>query len=151
LKQNSLSELELLLFESWLGRSPFESLCLLGAIGPCDSKCTELFIWVDDCWSCLLVSGYQGLLIRVVFNYYHFCFLAVGFHFRRRILLLWPIVIFSVVAILSLVTYLVIWAAQPMSQSVPQAWWAKLIGFMMWDYCISHLFLISPFISILIC
>ncbi|KOM34978.1 hypothetical protein LR48_Vigan02g112800 [Vigna angularis] len=55
----------------------------------------------------------------------------LGFHFRRRLLLLWPIVIFSLVAILSEVTYLVIWAAQPMSQSVPQAWWAKLIGFMM--------------------
>jgi len=38
-----------------LGRSPFECLCLLGAIGPCDSNYTELFIWVDDCWNCLLV------------------------------------------------------------------------------------------------
>nr|KYP71537.1 Protein FAM38B [Cajanus cajan] len=54
----------------------------------------------------------------------------IGFHIRRRFLLLWPIVIFSVVAILSQVTYLVIWAVKPRSWSVPDAWWAKLIGFM---------------------
>ncbi|XP_027363086.1 piezo-type mechanosensitive ion channel homolog isoform X4 [Abrus precatorius] len=54
----------------------------------------------------------------------------LGFHIQRRILLLWPIVIFSVVAILSQVTYLVIWAVMPKSWSIPDAWWAKLIGFM---------------------
>ncbi|KAL2323587.1 hypothetical protein Fmac_027966 [Flemingia macrophylla] len=54
----------------------------------------------------------------------------IRFHIRRRFLLLWPIVIFSVVAILSQVTYLVIWAVKPMSWSVPNTWWAKLIGFM---------------------
>ncbi|XP_020972104.1 piezo-type mechanosensitive ion channel homolog isoform X2 [Arachis ipaensis] len=54
----------------------------------------------------------------------------LGFHFRRRLLLLWPVVIFSVVAILSQVTYLLIWAAEPVSWSIPDAWWAKLIGFM---------------------
>ncbi|TKY52583.1 Piezo-type mechanosensitive ion channel-like [Spatholobus suberectus] len=54
----------------------------------------------------------------------------LGFHIRRRFLLLWPIVIYSIIAILSQVTYLVIWAVKPMSWSVPDSWWAKLIGFM---------------------
>ncbi|KHN03769.1 Piezo-type mechanosensitive ion channel component 2 [Glycine soja] len=54
----------------------------------------------------------------------------IGFQIRRSFLLLWPIVIFSVVAILSQVTYLVIWAVKPMSWSIPDASWAKLIGFM---------------------
>ncbi|KAH1261546.1 Piezo-type mechanosensitive ion channel [Glycine max] len=54
----------------------------------------------------------------------------LGFHIHRRFLLLWPIVIFSVVAILSQVTYLVIWAVKPMPWSTPDASWAKLIGFM---------------------
>ncbi|CAL0320586.1 unnamed protein product [Lupinus luteus] len=57
----------------------------------------------------------------------------LGFHFRRRLLLLWPIVIFSVVAILSQVIYLVIWAVKPNSWSIEDAWWAKLIGFMIVD------------------
>jgi len=43
--------------------------------------------------------------------------------------LLWPIIIFSVVVILSQVTYLVLWAIKPMSW-MTDAWWAKLIGFM---------------------
>ncbi|XP_027936634.1 piezo-type mechanosensitive ion channel homolog isoform X1 [Vigna unguiculata] len=77
----------------------------------------------------------------------------LGFHFRRRFLLLWPIVIFSVVAILSEVTYLVIWAAQPMSQSVPQAWWAKLIGFMIvqsWKSPYAIYFLVIQLLALLV-
>ncbi|KAK7392390.1 hypothetical protein VNO78_20827 [Psophocarpus tetragonolobus] len=54
----------------------------------------------------------------------------LGFHFRLRVLLLWPIVIFSAVAIVSQVTFLVIWAFKPMPWSIPDTWWAKLIGFM---------------------
>ncbi|KAK7258532.1 hypothetical protein RIF29_24112 [Crotalaria pallida] len=54
-----------------------------------------------------------------------------GFLFRRRLFFLWPIAIFSLVAILSHVIYLVIWAVKPNSWSIPDAWWEKLIGFMM--------------------
>ncbi|KAK2457295.1 piezo-type mechanosensitive ion channel protein [Trifolium repens] len=53
----------------------------------------------------------------------------LGFHFRRRLLLLWPITVFSVVAILFQATYLVLWAIKPMSW-IADAWWANLIGFM---------------------
>ncbi|GAU30702.1 hypothetical protein TSUD_39260 [Trifolium subterraneum] len=53
----------------------------------------------------------------------------LGFHFRRRLLLLWPITVFSAVAILFQATYLVLWAIKPMSW-IADAWWAKLIGFM---------------------
>lgn len=58
-------------------------------------------------------------------------FLCVGFHYRRRLLLLWSIVIFSVLVILSQVAYLVIWAVEGSSWSIPGSWWPKLIGFMM--------------------
>ncbi|KAK7277682.1 hypothetical protein RJT34_22697 [Clitoria ternatea] len=54
----------------------------------------------------------------------------LGFHIRRRFLLLWPIVIFSAVAILSQVIFLVIWAVKPVSWSIADTWWAKLIGFL---------------------
>ncbi|CAJ1969173.1 unnamed protein product [Sphenostylis stenocarpa] len=77
----------------------------------------------------------------------------LGFHFRRRFLLLWPIVIFSVVAILSEVTYLVIWAVQPMSRSIQEAWWAKLIGFMIvqsWKSPYAIYFLIIQLLALLV-
>jgi hypothetical protein len=64
--------------------------------------------------------------------------LVVGFHFRRRLLLLWPITAFSVVAILFQATYLVLWAIKPMSW-IADAWWANLIGFMTWDRFLFHL------------
>lgn len=135
-----LTELALLLFDGWLCRSSFEWLCLLCSwllkLGPCDNNYTELFIWVGDSWYCLFICwilwfSLFALSFTVIINYYYCCFLVAGFHIRRRFLLLWPIVIFSAVAILSQVTYLVIWAVKPTSWSVPDAWWAKLIGFMM--------------------
>lgn len=55
----------------------------------------------------------------------------IGFHFRRRLLLLWPIIIFSFLVILSQVTYLVIWAIEGNKWSTAEIWWAKLIGLMM--------------------
>ncbi|KAF7804788.1 piezo-type mechanosensitive ion channel-like protein isoform X1 [Senna tora] len=54
----------------------------------------------------------------------------IGFHSRTRLMLLWSIVIFSVLVILSQVTYLVIWVVEGSSWSIPGAWWAKLVGFM---------------------
>ncbi|MED6121436.1 hypothetical protein PIB30_030157, partial [Stylosanthes scabra] len=74
----------------------------------------------------------------------------LGFHFRRRLLLLWPVVIFSVVAILSQVTYLLIWAAEPVSWSVPDAWWAKLIGVQSWRSPYAIYFLIIQLLALIV-
>ncbi|RDX99269.1 Piezo-type mechanosensitive ion channel-like protein, partial [Mucuna pruriens] len=77
----------------------------------------------------------------------------LGFHIRRRFLLLWPIIIFSVVAILSQVTYLVIWAVKPMWLSIPDAWWAKLIGFMIvqsWKSPYAIYFLVIQLLALLV-
>ncbi|KAG6703700.1 hypothetical protein I3842_07G098800 [Carya illinoinensis] len=54
----------------------------------------------------------------------------IGFRFRRRFLLLWPLIIFSFLAILSQVTFLVIWAVEGNKWSLAETWWAKLIGLM---------------------
>ncbi|KAB2071038.1 hypothetical protein ES319_A08G195800v1 [Gossypium barbadense] len=54
----------------------------------------------------------------------------IGFRFRRKYLLLWPVIIFSLLVFLSQVAYLVIWAVGGYKQSVGDAWWLKLIGFM---------------------
>ncbi|KAH7517167.1 hypothetical protein FEM48_Zijuj09G0033700 [Ziziphus jujuba var. spinosa] len=53
-----------------------------------------------------------------------------GFHFRKRFLALWPVIIFSVLVILSQVIYLVIWAIEENRDSIADAWWAKLTGLM---------------------
>ncbi|KAG4116160.1 hypothetical protein ERO13_D12G152250v2, partial [Gossypium hirsutum] len=54
----------------------------------------------------------------------------IGFRFRRKYLLLWPVIIFSLLVFLSQVAYLVRWAVGGYKQSVGDAWWLKLIGFM---------------------
>ncbi|KAK8284151.1 hypothetical protein V6Z12_D08G140700 [Gossypium hirsutum] len=54
----------------------------------------------------------------------------IGFRFRRKYLLLWPVIIFSLLVFLSQVAYLIIWAVGSYKQSVGDAWWLKLIGFM---------------------
>ncbi|KAL5561618.1 hypothetical protein UlMin_031365 [Ulmus minor] len=54
----------------------------------------------------------------------------IGYHFRRRFLLLWPIIFFSLVVIISEVIYLVIWAIKGNKWSVADAWWTKMVGFM---------------------
>ncbi|XP_022758137.1 piezo-type mechanosensitive ion channel homolog isoform X2 [Durio zibethinus] len=56
--------------------------------------------------------------------------LLTGFRFRRKYLLLWPIIIFSILFFLSQAVYLVIWAIEGYKQSAGEAWWMKLIGFM---------------------
>ncbi|XP_017979538.1 PREDICTED: piezo-type mechanosensitive ion channel homolog [Theobroma cacao] len=54
----------------------------------------------------------------------------IGFHFRRKYLLQWPVIIFSLLVCLSQAVYLVMWAIDGYKQSVGDAWWMKLIGFM---------------------
>lgn len=72
-------------------------------------------------------------------------FLVVGFHSRRQLLLLWSIIIFSVLVIFSQVTYMVIWAVEGSTWSIPGSWWAELVGFMMWDWFHFHLLTDSSF------
>ncbi|XP_062086347.1 piezo-type mechanosensitive ion channel homolog isoform X1 [Humulus lupulus] len=50
--------------------------------------------------------------------------------FRRRFLLLWPIIIFSLLAVLSEVIYLIICTIKGNKWSIANAWWEKLVGFM---------------------
>ncbi|MBA0802568.1 hypothetical protein Gohar_012850, partial [Gossypium harknessii] len=52
------------------------------------------------------------------------------FRFRRQYLLLWPVIIFSLLVFSSQAVYLVVWAVEGYKQSVGEAWWMKLIGFM---------------------
>ncbi|KAJ6680266.1 PIEZO-TYPE MECHANOSENSITIVE ION CHANNEL-like protein [Salix purpurea] len=54
----------------------------------------------------------------------------IGYRFQRRLFLLWFIIIFSLVAILSQAVYLVIWGILGDKWSGTDAWWAHLIGFM---------------------
>ncbi|XP_024017344.1 piezo-type mechanosensitive ion channel homolog [Morus notabilis] len=54
----------------------------------------------------------------------------LGYHFQRRSLLLWPVIIFSLLVLLSEVIHLVIWAITRNKWSIADAWWAKLVGLM---------------------
>ncbi|KAJ6723536.1 hypothetical protein OIU74_007986 [Salix koriyanagi] len=54
----------------------------------------------------------------------------IGYRFQRRLFLLWFIIIFSLVVILSQAVYLVIWGILGDKWSGTDAWWAHLIGFM---------------------
>lgn len=76
---------------------------------------------------------YVNCLFEVVFISYKVTwdYFLVGLRFRRKYLLLWPVIIFSLLVFLSQVAYLVIWAVGGYKQSVGDAWWLKLIGFMM--------------------
>ncbi|KAF2298634.1 hypothetical protein GH714_024432 [Hevea brasiliensis] len=53
-----------------------------------------------------------------------------GFRFRRRFLLLWPVILFSLLVILGEVVYLIIWAIKGSKWSGANAWWAHLTGLM---------------------
>ncbi|CAN0892677.1 Piezo-type mechanosensitive ion channel homolog [Linum grandiflorum] len=54
---------------------------------------------------------------------------SIGFRFRRRLLLLWPIIGFSVIVICSQVVYLVIWAIKGDGWDESNSRWARLVGF----------------------
>ncbi|XP_050238768.1 piezo-type mechanosensitive ion channel homolog [Mercurialis annua] len=53
-----------------------------------------------------------------------------GFRFRRRFVLLWPVILFSLIVILSQLVYIIIWSIKGNKWSEANAWWAHLIGFM---------------------
>uniref|UniRef100_M0ZWV2 Uncharacterized protein n=1 Tax=Solanum tuberosum TaxID=4113 RepID=M0ZWV2_SOLTU len=53
----------------------------------------------------------------------------VGFHFKGRVLL-WFVFLFSVLAILLEVVFLIVWAILGPEWELADAWWMKLIGLM---------------------
>ncbi|XP_057964043.1 piezo-type mechanosensitive ion channel homolog isoform X2 [Malania oleifera] len=76
-----------------------------------------------------------------------------GFHFRNRPLLLWFVIIFSLLAILSQVTFLIIWAVEGSSWNIADAWWTKLIGFMRvqsWRSPLVIYFLVAQLLAFLV-
>ncbi|KAL5712710.1 hypothetical protein ACHQM5_014854 [Ranunculus cassubicifolius] len=52
-----------------------------------------------------------------------------GFSARRHAYVAWFIFIFSVLSVLSEAIFHVIWVIEGEEWSIPDAWWAKLIGF----------------------
>lgn len=60
---------------------------------------------------------------------------------------MWLIVIFSLFVIFSQVIYLVIWAIEGNKWIGAGAWWANLIGFMMYELSFVSILISYPFIS----
>ncbi|GMN48728.1 hypothetical protein TIFTF001_017898 [Ficus carica] len=54
----------------------------------------------------------------------------IGYHLQRCFLVLWPVIIFSLLVLLSEVIQHVIWAITGNKWSFADAWWAKLVGLM---------------------
>ncbi|KAK9282374.1 hypothetical protein L1049_005291 [Liquidambar formosana] len=71
-----------------------------------------------------------SLVDLIAFLLIQFSAPKIGFRFRRRFLLLWSIIIFSLLVILFQVTFLIIWAIEGGNWGIADTWWAKLIGFM---------------------
>ncbi|GLU07492.1 hypothetical protein SLE2022_244480 [Rubroshorea leprosula] len=71
-----------------------------------------------------------SLIDLIAFLLIQFTASQIGFRFRRRYFLLWPVIIFSLLVFLLQATYLTIWVVEGYKWSVTDAWWAKLIGFM---------------------
>lgn len=59
----------------------------------------------------------------------HTLLIFVGFHFKGRVLL-WFVFLFSVLAILLEVIFLIVWAILGPEWELADAWWIKLIGLM---------------------
>ncbi|XP_034689649.1 piezo-type mechanosensitive ion channel homolog isoform X2 [Vitis riparia] len=78
----------------------------------------------------LLSWSLISLVDLIVFLLIQFTTPKTGFRFRRQHLLLWFVVIFSILVILSQVTFLIIWAVEGGKWSMEDAWWVKVIGFM---------------------
>ncbi|MFS7912554.1 hypothetical protein Hanom_Chr02g00131301 [Helianthus anomalus] len=57
------------------------------------------------------------------------CFCVLVFYLRGR-MLLWSIVLFSFLVILSQVAFLITWAIECGSCDAEVPWWSKLLGFM---------------------
>lgn len=87
---------------------------------------------------------YGGLFVLM---YYLF---SLGFAFRRRFLLLWSIIIFSLLVILSQVIFLIVWAITGNKWSMEDSWWAELIGMMRQDLIalILYFTLIPPYLHV---
>ncbi|PKI68434.1 hypothetical protein CRG98_011175, partial [Punica granatum] len=71
-----------------------------------------------------------GLIDLIAFLVFQFSASNLGFHYRRRSLLLWSTIIFSLLVILCQSTFLVLWATHGDNWSAAETWWAKLFGFM---------------------
>ncbi|XWS31628.1 hypothetical protein CRYUN_Cryun23aG0092700 [Craigia yunnanensis] len=71
-----------------------------------------------------------SLVDLIVFLLIQYTAPKIGFRFQRKYLLLWPVIVFSLLVFLSQAVYLVIWAVKGYKHSVGEAWWMKLIGFM---------------------
>ncbi|XP_077232288.1 piezo-type mechanosensitive ion channel component isoform X2 [Tasmannia lanceolata] len=54
---------------------------------------------------------------------------TIGFHFQRRSLVSWCIIIFSLTAILAQVIFHIIWLIEGEEWTIADRWWTKLIGF----------------------
>ncbi|KAK1319861.1 hypothetical protein QJS10_CPB04g00741 [Acorus calamus] len=52
-----------------------------------------------------------------------------GFQRKKRSLLLWSIVLFSILVISAQSIFYIIWIVKGKEQSISDAWWAKLVGF----------------------
>lgn len=77
----------------------------------------------------------------------------IGFRFRRRYFLLWPVIIFSLLSILSQAIYLTIWVVKGYQWSVTDAWWAKLVGFMIlqsWKFPSVIYFLVTQLLVVFV-
>lgn len=71
-----------------------------------------------------------SLVNLIAFLLIQFTIPKTGFHIRRRFVLLWPVIIFSFLVVLSQVIFTIIAAIEGNEFTIADAWWAKLIGLM---------------------
>ncbi|KAK4788023.1 hypothetical protein SAY86_019342 [Trapa natans] len=94
-----------------------------------------------------------GLIYAVSFLVFQFNASKLGFHCRRRSLLLWATITFTLLIIICQLTVLVLWATHGENWSTAETWWTKLSGFMMvysWESPIVIYFLVVQFAVVLI-
>ncbi|KAM7253702.1 hypothetical protein ACFE04_031384 [Oxalis oulophora] len=71
-----------------------------------------------------------SLVDLIAFLLIQFTAPKLGFRFRWRSLLLWPLIIFTLLVILAQLIYLAIWAAEGYKWTIPHSSWTNLIGIM---------------------
>ncbi|XP_031279983.1 piezo-type mechanosensitive ion channel homolog isoform X2 [Pistacia vera] len=94
-----------------------------------------------------------SLVDLIAFLFIQFTAPKSGFQFRRRFLLLWPVIIFSLLVILCQVIYIIVWTFEGYKWSIADAWWAKLIGFMIvqsWRSPSVIYFLVAQLLSVFV-
>ncbi|XP_031401099.1 piezo-type mechanosensitive ion channel homolog isoform X1 [Punica granatum] len=94
-----------------------------------------------------------GLIDLIAFLVFQFSASNLGFHYRRRSLLLWSTIIFSLLVILCQSTFLVLWATHGDNWSAAETWWAKLFGFMIvysWRSPIVIYFLVIQLLAVFV-